>query len=114
MTPDTPTTTKARRLYLTHGTKYKLELRDKHKTQTKGVWNAEKFCWMYNMGRKRIPVEMVRRVAVIDSTITDRSATYGWFHTIDVFLDKWDPRQRNIWVHPYAGGRPIQRRVPRV
>ena len=95
MTADT-----RRRLYLTNGTKYKLELYDG--TITKGIWNTDKFCWMGNLGRKRIPVELVRRVSVLDSTVTERSLTYGAFPTIRCFLDKLQPKQREVWVHPYA------------
>lgn len=90
---------KPRRLYLSNGSKYRLELYTG--TTVKGVWNDDKFCWMGDLGRKRIPVEAVRRVSVIDSTITDRSSSYGWFTTINVFLDKWDKKPTR-WVHPYA------------
>jgi hypothetical protein len=95
----TPTDSKPRRLYLSNGSKYRLELYDK--TTTKGIWNVDKFCWMTSLGRKRIPVELVRRVSVIDSTVTDRSSNYGWFFTHQVFLDKWSPKPTK-WVHPYT------------
>lgn len=93
--------TSTRKLYLTNGTKYKLELTDK--SITKGVWNADKFCWVSNLGRKRIPVELVRRVSVLDSTVNDRSADYGWFSTARVYLDKWTPKSRGAWVNPIRG-----------
>lgn len=95
----TPTDSKPRRLYLSNGSKYRLELYDK--TTTKGIWNVDKFCWMTSLGRKRLPVELVRRVSVIDSTVTDRSSNYGWFFTHQVFLDKWDQKPTK-WVHPYT------------
>lgn len=90
---------KSRRLYLSNGSKYRLELVSGH--TTKGIWNADKFCWTTSLGRNRIPVEQVRRVSVIDSTVTERSSNYGWFFTHQVFLDKWDTKPTK-WVHPYT------------
>ena len=90
-----------RRLYLSNGTKYKLELTDK--SITKGVWNADKFCWVSNLGRNRIPVELVRRVSVLDSTVTERSSNFGWFPIIRCFLDKWAPKARGVWMNPIRG-----------
>jgi len=95
----TPTDPKPRRLYLSNGNKYRLELVSGH--TTKGIWNADKFCWMTSLGRNRTPVEQVRRVSVIDSTVTERSSNYGWFFTHQVFLDKWDTKPTK-WVHPYT------------
>jgi hypothetical protein len=94
------TESRPRRLYLNNGAKYKLQMKDG--TITKGIWNTDKFCWMGSLGRKRIPIELVKKVAVLDSTMTDRSREYGWFSTLHCFLDKWQPRQRDVWVHPYA------------
>ena len=90
--------TSTRKLYLTNGTKYKLELTDQ--STTKGVWSDDKFCWVSNLGRKRIPVELVRRVSILDSTVTDRSSNFGWFSTARVYLGKWAPKARSEWVNP--------------
>jgi hypothetical protein len=90
-----------RKLYLTNGTKYKLEMQDR--SITKGVWSADKFCWTTSLGRTRIPVDIVRRVAVLDSTVTERSSDFGWFPTVRCFLDKWHPKNRREWVNPIRG-----------
>jgi hypothetical protein len=90
-----------RRLFLTNGSKYKLHMMDG--SQTKGVWSTDKFCWTTNLGRNRIPVELVRRVAVLDSTVSDRSADFGWFSTGQCLLDKWRPRHPGEWINPIRG-----------
>ena len=92
------TESRPRRLYLNNGAKYKLQLKDG--TIAKGIWNTDKWCWMGNLGRKRIPVELVKKVAILDSTMTDRSAQYGWFSTLHCFLDKWQPKASEAWVNP--------------
>lgn len=88
------------RLYLSNGSRYRLKLHDG--STMKGIWSTDKFCWVSNLGRTRIPVDLVKQVAVIDSTIKPDSATYGWFPTTRIYLDKWQPQTRDVWVHPYS------------
>ncbi len=103
--------TRQRRLYLSNGSKYRLRLHDGR--ETKGIWSTDKFCWLIDLGRKRVTIEEVKRVAVVDSNIKSTSATYGWFPTDDLYLDKWQPLHRDVWVHPYAKTRhAIPLRVP--
>lgn len=88
------------KLYVSNGSKYRLELHDG--STMKAIWSTGKFCFLGNLGRTRIPIDLVKRVAVIDSNLKPDSAFHGWFPTSRIYLDKWQPQHRDVWVHPYS------------